>query len=143
MSDKNLLERNWHIFALAACLVSITFGIVFGYFISIRQLVVAHEAAPDIEYEAAVDAIYINTPTIMDANHTPVYEEAAPTHRYVVTVVDGFVAVFYAAHSGGALKEVTTSTVNTLPVYDLALLEAGIFIYDDEALARILQDYGS
>jgi len=143
MSEKTLLEKNWHIFALAACLASIILGTVFGYFISGRQLVTAHEAIPQDVYETTVEVAYIDTPTVIDITPSPVYADTAPSHRYVVTVVDGFVAVFYAAHSGGALKEITTSTVSTLPAFDLEQLEAGIFIYSEEALARILQDYGS
>jgi len=143
MPEKTILEKNWHIFALVACLASILLGTLFGYSISIRNLVIAHESTPDVEYHAVIEAAYINIPTMIDATPSPVYADTTPTHRYVVTVVDGFVAVFYAAHSGGALKEITTYAVNTFPSYDLERLEAGIFIYSEEALARILQDYGS
>jgi len=137
------MEKNWQIFALTACLASIMLGILFGYFISGRHLMVVLDAAPDVEYEATAEAAYINVPAVIGAPPYPIYAENTPTHLYVVTIVDGFVAVFYAAHSGGALKEITTSAVSTLPAHDLELLNAGIFIYDDEALARILQDYGS
>jgi len=142
MMDK--IEKNWHVFALAACLASVVLGMLFGYFISGRSLVIAHNPLPEpLEYEAAIEAVYLDIPEVIAPPILPAYTQTEPTYRYVVTVVDGFVAVFYAAHTGGALKEMTTSPVSTLPAYDQQRLQAGILIYNEEALARILQDYGS
>ena len=144
MIEKSILEKNWHIIALAACLTSIMLGIVFGYFISGRNLVIALETMPELEYEVILEATDTHAmPDVIDDITIPVYAGTPPTHRYVVTVVDGFVAVFYASHTGGALKEVTTAAAHALSAYELEQLEAGIFIYTEEALARILQDYGS
>jgi len=64
-------------------------------------------------------------------------------YMYVVTVIDGYIVVFHSEVYGGGLKERTSTAVGALHPEELARLTSGIKVYSDEALARILQDYGS
>jgi hypothetical protein len=64
--------------------------------------------------------------------------------RYVVGELNGYVAVFYTEEVNGTyVKEMLNMPVQTLPAADRARLAAGISVHGDEALMKILQDYGS
>jgi len=64
-------------------------------------------------------------------------------HLYVVSTLNGYVVVYHAEHAGGGIKELTSTAVGSLSPDELEMLAQGIRIYNEEALARILQDYGS
>ena len=139
-------ERNQLFLILGACLLSIMLGVGFGYVIfggaTVRASIYAGPRTPDM---GAVPVISGKAYEIVAEveNAAQELEEAGATHRYVVTVVDGYIAVFYADHAGGKMKELTTTPAAGLPYTDRARLLEGIYIYSEEALARILQDYGS
>ncbi|MDR1532449.1 MAG: BofC C-terminal domain-containing protein [Clostridiales bacterium] len=64
--------------------------------------------------------------------------------QYVVGVLNGYVAVFYSqSREGASLKELLNMPVSALPEAERTRLEKGIRVIGDEALVRILQDYGS
>ena len=73
--------------------------------------------------------------------HPPAEDE--PSHLFVITTLDGFLVVYHAEEYGGGIKEVTNTFVGALAPEELERLEQGIRIYSAEALAKILQDYGS
>jgi len=64
--------------------------------------------------------------------------------HYVVTEHDGFVAVF--RRNGAAplrLVEVTRTPLSSLSLSEQARIRAGVVVYNEEALLRIIQDYES
>jgi hypothetical protein len=68
----------------------------------------------------------------------------ASPERFVVKEHEGFVAVFYETDTGGELlREITETPVSALPETARERLRAGIRVTGEEALAKILQDYGS
>ena len=67
-----------------------------------------------------------------------------PSHRYVVTSQDGYIVVRYVnSKSGEQVHRVTSTSVSSLPLEEQERLAEGIYIYNEDALFRILEDYGS
>lgn len=63
---------------------------------------------------------------------------------YVVREYEGYVAVFYTTEQNGTfLKEITDSLVSVLPEDERAKLKTGINVTGNDALNRLLEDYGS
>jgi len=68
----------------------------------------------------------------------------SPAHRYVVTSQDGYIVVHYAnSKNGEQIHRVTSTSVSSLPLEEQERLAEGIYIYNEDALFRILEDYGS
>ena len=66
------------------------------------------------------------------------------TQKYIISVLDGYVAVFYdEALDGNRLKEVTEMPINTLPQEDIDRLLIGIKATGEDELIRLLEDYSS
>ena len=146
----------------AACVLSALLGITTGYLVFGR--------AGPVQAEARVYAAYTTDDLVLAALYPEYYEyrpdipgpdtrsinrgtftrsspveepQELPTHRYVVTTQDGYIVVLHAEAYGGGVKEITSTAVGALAPEELTRLSDGIHIYSDEALARILQDYGS
>ena len=71
---------------------------------------------------------------------------ANPQPRYVLGTDHGFVAVFYIQNDLNqtlALKERTLTPETALSIDERKRLTDGIYIYTEEQLVRLLQDYGS
>jgi hypothetical protein len=134
------MEKKMYVFIIGSCVLSILLGIGFGYLLFGGAYVNANIYTGSRTNEA-VPAVS-GTVSEVAAAVAETGEVLTP-HRYVVTVVDGYITVFYADHAGGNVKEVTTSPAYILPPADIERLQEGIRIYTEEALARILQDYGS
>ena len=65
-------------------------------------------------------------------------------HKYVVTSQDGFIVVLYAGcNKNGTVHTITNTPVAPLPQEEQDRLAAGINIYTEDALFRILEDFGS
>lgn len=65
-------------------------------------------------------------------------------HKYVLTSQDGFIVVLYAGHNkSGHIHSITNTPVSSLPEDEQERLAAGINIYTEDALFRILEDFGS
>jgi len=140
-------EKKLYALVIGACVLSIVLGVAFGYLIFGGATVNASiYAGSQVQGEPfTVPLISGKASEVMDiaqetAGFLPSDNEA---HRYIVTVLDGYITVFYADHIGGGVKEKTTSPADVLPSTDIQRLQEGIRIYTEEALARILQDYGS
>lgn len=65
----------------------------------------------------------------------------APATGYVAGVLDNRLAIYIAGQDKPAL--ITDIDIRTLPNADQAALRAGLPIASDEALAHLLEDYGS
>ncbi|MCL2225175.1 MAG: hypothetical protein FWB96_09455 [Defluviitaleaceae bacterium] len=124
------------------CTVSAVAGIALGYFIfgpigvnaGVSNSSGGGKPAPYSEYYPA----YKNDYAALE-NETAQEE---PTHSYILTVNDGYIVVLHAG-AKDAIMEVTSTPVNALPLEEQARLEQGIRLYSEEALFRILEDYGS
>jgi len=63
--------------------------------------------------------------------------------RFVIGVRDGYIAVYSDTGTDVLLKEMTNIPVHALPDEEQERLHGGIVVEGVEALARILEDYGS
>jgi len=130
---------------LLACTASILMGFGVGYilFAPGESTVVYAEAGPLYQAEILTPNTEASE-TLPDAvyyRHIP--HEESPSYLYVVSIMDGYVVVYHAPGFGGEIKEVTNTPIGALDSEELDQLIAGIKIYSDEALARVLQDFGS
>jgi len=140
---------------LATCVLSVMLGIGIGYVFfalpdstsavislepSIEHIDTVHASfEPEFllpqqtEYEPVVEVFYELTPP-----HVP--------HIYIVMSKDGNVVVYYANPSGeppNQIKTITNIAVAALPTEEQNRLAQGIFVYTEDDLFRILEDYGS
>jgi len=70
----------------------------------------------------------------------------APSPRYIVSSQDGYIVVYYVASEEKAniqVNKLTSIFVSSLPQEEQERLATGIPIYTEDALFRILEDYGS
>ncbi|MCL2839673.1 MAG: BofC C-terminal domain-containing protein [Defluviitaleaceae bacterium] len=133
---------------ITICTISALTGIGLGYFFFGPATISASESTSAVKYEVFPKYIPIDSePELMQAYSTinPTPEPLPiPSHLFVVSIYDGYIAVYHSAPEGkGILKEVTTTKINALPLIEQVRLEQGINIYTEEALIRILEDYGS
>ena len=63
--------------------------------------------------------------------------------KYLISIKDGYVAVFYTDNGVSKLKETTNKPIIALSQDDVNSLKKGINVYGEENLARILEDYES
>ena len=123
------------------CVLSAAAGLTFGYFVIGPIGVSAQERAYYAGYpEPAVPAYNYDFPDPYD-DALPIADDDAPVHNFLVTSRDGLIIVYHADESH--VKEITSIPVNALPEAEQARLAEGIRIYTEEALFRILEDYGS
>jgi hypothetical protein len=86
-----------------------------------------------------------DTPTfrLITREHVPP-PPPPPPPRFILTTQDGFLAVFHADTKGPVrLMEQTSIPVAPLPQAERDRLTLGILVYTEEALHRLLEDYGS
>ena len=139
-----ITEKIPTIVCVAACLVSVLMGFVMGYMFTVQgEYSLVYAEAPMPYVAAANPEPYTPSSTPPPQYVPPVLEAITPSHLYVVTTTNGYLAIYHAEKNGGGLKELTTTTVCTLSPEEQELLAKGIRIYSEEALARLLQDYGS
>jgi len=131
-----------------ACIISVAagFGLGYVYFERVHEPSTVYAAEAIYSYQAdnpfvASIPLDMYEPAIAEYHHPP--EEETVSHLYVVTTLDGYIVVYHSMENGGGILELTSTSVCMLAPEELELLNAGIRIYTDEALARILQDYGS
>jgi len=149
------MKKYSYLFFAGSCILSLLFGLGLGYLLFGGATVTAsiytgnppHAAQHDFYLPGATNPVFsaINNEATPEVDESvPVYAEAdAPAHRYLVTVVDGYVTVFYANPEGNRLKVSTTIPADGLSAPDKSQLEAGIKIYTERELSLLLQDYGS
>ena len=77
----------------------------------------------------------------MSPKATP--DEADPQPKYVVTKQDGLIVVRYPDHQGGGIHTITNTHTTALPQEEQDRLAGGIHVYTQDALFRVLEDYGS
>ena len=126
--------------AVAVCLV--VFGILVGYLLFGPTHRLEALAGP----EEAPAPIY-NTAYETGPYETPQGQAFTPRYQYMVTAWDGYLVVLDIGESGvkadAETYRVTDIFVNALPEEEQERLAAGIYIRDEMALFRILEDYGS
>ena len=130
-------------------MVAAVAGLSFGYFIIGPLGVSALGSENHVQADASFPA-YVNydSPTVpryphADAPAAPIEtaeESQHNAHTFVVTSHDGMVVIYNAAES---TTEFTNIPANALPEADQERLANGINVYSEEALMRILEDYGS
>jgi len=145
-----LLEKIPTIVCLLACTASVLMGFAVGYiFFGPGEYALAYGDTPS-PYQAESPYLAGMPAEIYEPCDEPVFnyaetveEQDAPSYLYVVTTLDGYIVVYHATEYGGGIKEMTSTAVGALAPEELERLAVGIRIYTEEALARILQDYGS
>jgi hypothetical protein len=140
-------KRKYFAIIAATCTLSAAAGVMLGYFIFGPIGITARaETAGESFYEAAAcEEVfeYENCNSQLFAHNEIAFEQfdGEPEHSFVVTTRDGFIVVYCAR--ANELREVTFTPVNALPPEERERLAQGIRIYSEEALIRILEDYGS
>jgi len=144
-----LFDKIPGILCVLACMISVGAGFGLGYIYFERANVPSAVYAAEAVYSYRTDNPFVVSvpldayePTIMEYHHPPEDEETIP-HLFLVTTLDGYIVIYHSEENGGGIKELTNTSVNMLAPEELELLKTGIRIYTNEALARILQDYGS
>jgi len=132
------------------CIVSALVGIGLGYLV-VGPVQASAMANRDAHVNAY--ATYEIEPTADFApeqaqDYLAAHEETddESTHRYLVTAIDGYIVIYDMTpedKSGGQSREITSTTIDSLSPEEQARLLGGIRIYSEEALVRILEDYGS
>jgi len=143
---------------IAVCVCSALAGISFGYFVFGRVLanvtdLQASEYLPDFFEEEVLNsketpiAVYAEAPTVEIAiEEVPTVHVDLPEeiYKFIVSSLDGYIVIYHATTEGNhELKEKTVISVNALPFIEQQRLSNGIMVYSEEALIRILEDYGS
>lgn len=67
---------------------------------------------------------------------------SAEGEAYLLRECDGYIAVYYPADAAEP-RQITNIRVAELPMEDREALRGGVSASDDEALARLLEDYGA
>jgi len=142
---------------LAAAVIFSVVGILFGYFVFGPVLT---SVADGTSYTAQARYPYIHENTTIagieeiDVHYQPaddIYSMHGqnlvyPPVIYVVTVQDDFIIVRHVEAVGkvcGPMYMTTNTPVSALPIEEQQRLADGIFIYDEDSLFRILEDFGS
>ena len=125
-----------------ACMASVLMGFLLG-FVFFGPL----EPVPAYAGTHYQDEPYLAEVVMPAEIYEPVIhaftEPPEERHLYIVTALDGYIVVYHAEKNGGEIKVITTTAISALGPEEQERLLAGIPIYTDEALVRILQDYGS
>jgi len=142
-----LLEKIPPIVCLMACTASVLMGFAVGYVFFGPGEYLAYADSADTYQPHQAEApnmagIYIEAP-IPPSPQQPEPDLEEEAYLYLVTTMDGYIVIYHASENGGGMKEMTSTTVGSLAPEELERLTKGIKIYSDEALARLLQDYGS
>ena len=151
---REMRKRDRNILILIAICFSLL-GFLTGYLIwgpvhTLRAVVAETEVGyvqKDISVTNFDDDYFLGNQAATDITYLPVPGlGAAPSHRYLVTSQDGYIVVFYVNYeskTGNYLHTVTNTSVSSLPPEEQERLAKGIYIYTEDALFRILEDYGS
>jgi hypothetical protein len=135
----DFIKKHYITFVSAVC--SFTLGVAIGVVVTDensdappRNGVLAAEIASPSPYQQE-NSIVVDVYDTEDASlPTP-----SPDY-FIIGEYEGKVAVFYPDMT---IKEITEKPISSLSQEDAASLSAGIRVYDDESLFRLLQDYDS
>jgi len=144
--------RNFYSLALTGVLIACIFTFSILQYFVFAQGSYKHMPASETSYEAsdekAVFEVTLPSPPVaaLQAGLPPPQPQAesVPSYIYIVTSLDGYIVVQYAGDKAGEGIHLTTNkAVNALPPEEQERLAAGIAVYTEEALFRLLEDYGS
>ena len=130
-----------HAVLAGLCTLSGVLGIGLGYFLFGPMGLAAGDAP---HYHAAAGLHY--SPLAKAGHEHELTKRAAPPYEpsYLVTLGNGYIVVYSINEKAGdTLIDTMPTQVHTLPPEEQARLARGIRIYTEEALIRILEDYGS
>lgn len=145
------MEKRGMLMLIGACTISALLGIGMGYLVfgpigfsaQINGHVGQYAPASEPEFLLADFDIFSDSYATNPPDY-PVVQSPESYHRFLVTSHDGYIAVYHTDGDGSnELMEVTTTRTNALPLVEQQRLAHGIRIYTEEALIRILEDYGS
>lgn len=89
----------------------------------------------------AVTVLVIAGLSLFRVKTLPAAAPAAVPAGYTACIVDNHIAIYRNGETTPV--QLTDIDVRSLPLTDQQSLHAGILLPDDEALARLLEDYGS
>jgi len=140
-----LTERVPAAICLLSCTASVFMGFIVGYILfATHDHSLVYAESPTVYHTEAPNIVIAHTENPPPLKHQPPVTINEPDgHLYVVSTLNGYIVVYHAEHAGGEIKELTSTAVESLSQDELEMLAQGIRIYSEEALARILQDYGS
>ena len=126
------------------CILTAAIGIMLGFFVLGPIGVSATTAKPAVLSTGKPEYVSLYTPPATAAEYTQpeAQEHDFPADNFIVSSKDGYIVVYYAGEIP-EIKEITFTPINALPVEEQERLAEGIYIYTEEALVRILEDYGS
>ena len=155
------MEKHGIYALIGICAVSALLGIGLGYFIfgpvsfSAQTNAQEYEALQKYVPQAEPDFLLAysdltlgyapDTVDSFDLAEVPhPAEHPEQIYQFMVTSLDGYIVVYRSNQNGqGEIIETTSTAVNALPLVEQQRLAQGIRVYTEEALIRILEDYGS
>jgi len=139
------MSKYEHFIAIGLCAFSAMIGVVIGYLFfepsSFAEAANTQDGYLQQDISIADSGIeFFSPPTeVLLVPELP----SQPTHLYILTSQDGYIIVRYAEGNGAGIRTITNTPVTSLAWEEQERLAAGIRIYTEEALIRILEDYGS
>ena len=142
-------KTKYYTILFGVCTLSSAMGVALGYFIFSpiggSTGVIGANAAHYSSYYLDEIPAYVNfdISAVQETDPEIPYELTHEiSYSYIVTSHEGFIAV-YRAGEKPELMEITTTPTNALPQEEQDRLSQGIHIHTEEALIRILEDFGS
>jgi len=142
-----MMHKSDHIIIIAVITFFSLLGFGAGYIV-FGPLSASSAAATEsgyLQYDMSIAGVEFS-PRLEETAPEPEPEPLVlPAHRYVVTSQNGYIAVHLANADGGAGEQISTlnMSVTSLPAEEQERLARGINVYTEDALIRILEDYGS
>ena len=133
-------NSKYYVFLLGICIVAAIAGVALGYFVFGPIGVYAGIATTTGESHIVLPREDTSSAYCRETEETA--KEPEPDHDFILTVDDGYIIVLHAGDER-EIKETIYTAADALPQEELERLASGIRIYTEEALIRILEDYGS
>lgn len=144
-----MMQKHEHIIIIAIIIFFSLLGFGAG-FVVFGPLRTSHSVAATetgyLQHDMSIAGLEF-PPRMEEVVPEPEQESPVPpaAHLYVVTTQNGYITVHLANVDGRAGEQVRTlsTSVASLPAEEQERLAHGINVYTEDALIRILEDYGS
>jgi len=139
------MNKYEHFIAIGLCAFSAVIGLLIGYLFfepsSFAEAANTQDGylQQDVSIEDVGIELFSSSEEMLLVPELP----PQPAHLYVLTSQDGYIIVRYAEGNGEGIRTITSTPVTSLAWEEQERLADGIRIYTEEALIRILEDYGS